>query len=200
VRTATAADVGAIRSLIAHAFADDPLLRWIFPDDAHRLEQTAAWLGLFVEGAVRGGRVDLLQDGDDLVAVALWRMPDDPRPAAPPTPTVGGLLAAFVGTARAEELGRGLRVFSAAWPEEPFAYLHFLAVAPDAQRRGLGARVLRHGVARASEAGLGTELETTNPANLPFYAAAGFRVSRELALEPDGPPAWALWRDPGDGA
>ena len=42
-------DVAGIRAVLAEAYFDDPLTRWIFPDPALRLRASAAWWGLFVE-------------------------------------------------------------------------------------------------------------------------------------------------------
>jgi ribosomal protein S18 acetylase RimI-like enzyme len=186
--------VAEIRKVVAEAFAEDPLIGWIFPDDDRRLEASAAWLGLFLEGYVEAGRIDVVEEGDELVAVAVWRIPHDAPLPRPELPSIPGLLAALVGGPRSAAIGAGLHVLTSAWPQGPFAYLHFLAVSPQHQRRGMGRQVIQPGLAAAEAAGLGVELESTNPENLSFYRSLGFAVTRELVIEPDGPPAWAMWR------
>lgn len=191
------ATAAAARTLLARAYATDPLIRWLFPETEHRLDSSAAWLGLFVEHYLRGGgQVDIVGPAP-LTALAAWRLPAPVRPvAAPALPTLAGLLTALVGTARASELGAALSALGALRPAGPYAYLHFLAVDPDEQGRGSGSALLRHGLARQAGTGLGAYLETTNPRNLEFYAAAGFTVQQTVALAAGGPTVWAMGRPP----
>ena len=67
-------------------------------------------------------------------------------------------------------------------------------MAPAHQGRGLGRRVAAPGIAAATEAGLGVQLETTNPRNPPFYRSLGFEETSQFTLGPDGPAAWSMWR------
>ena len=192
---ANPSDLPAIRRIVAESFCSDPMMEWIFRDAETRLDSVAAWLGLFVEGYVLGGRVDVLRD-DGIQAVAMWRMPDqDPEFAG--TPSISGLLSALVGRARAHEVATGLRTIGTLTPGQPFAYLHGLAVDVDHQRRGLGTRVVEPGLAAAGQSGLGAHLETTNPSNIPFYRSLGFEVTGHHKLGPTGPEMWALWKAAG---
>lgn len=176
-------DLPGVRTLLAQAFVDDPMLQWIFPEEFIRLEATAAWFGIFVERYAAIDRVMTLDDG----AVMLWRMPDDPREPPATLPTVGGLLAALVGLERAGAIGDALGVIAEITPSEPHVYVNFLGVDPSRQGRGLGLRLLRPVVAAARDAGLGVHLETTNPRNVGFYERMGFIQTGEGRLGADGP-------------
>jgi ribosomal protein S18 acetylase RimI-like enzyme len=184
----------AVRRVLAEAFVDDPLFQWIFPDPEMRLDATAAWMGLFVEQYLQHAHVDLIEVADEVVAAALWRPTYTGPLPYPEYPSLPGLLGALVGAERQRLLGQGLHAFSTARPDGPFAYLHFLAVAPNLQGQGLGKKLIQRGLDAATAAGVGVHLETTNPTTIGFYESLGFEVSHELALEPDGPPAWAMWR------
>jgi hypothetical protein len=85
VRTAVTADAPAIRTLLARAYQEDPLLAWVFPDEATRPEATAAWLGTFVDRYLPAGRVTVVDDGPKIAGVAIWRWPghSGPRMSAP---------------------------------------------------------------------------------------------------------------------
>jgi len=190
---ASISDLPAIRRIIAEAFQSDPMMEWIFPDRTTRLDSLAAWLGLFVEGYLLGGRVDVLRL-EAIKAVAIWRMPGDDL-AFPRAPSITGLLTALIGRARAEQIGVGLRTIGTLTPTQPFAYLHFLAVDINHQRKGFGRMVVEPGLIAAGHAGLGAHLETTNPSCIPFYRSIGFEVSGHHKLGPTGPEMWALWRD-----
>ena len=188
--------VPEIRTLLARAYAADPLLAWVFPDEQYRVEATAAWLGASVERYVAVGEVEHEREGDVLVAVALWRRPWTSLAGGPDhLPTAPGLLRALIGPKRAMKVAAGFRAVPPPPDDVPVAYLHFLAVAPGAQGRGLGGRLLDRVAARARADGLPLRLDTTNPANLPFYEAHGLTVRAEDRLGPTGPAIWRLESD-----
>ena len=186
----------AIRRVLGEAFAPDPLLVWLFPDDATRLDATAAWLGLFAERYLTRAPIHAIV-GDDVAAVALWQQPGETAlPVASGPPTIGGLLAALLGPARSAELGDALRAIASVRPTRRHSYLQFLAVSPEHQGHGMGHRLIMPGMAAADNEGVGVHLETTSARNLPFYRSLGFEVSHEVRLEPGGPELWAMWRSP----
>jgi ribosomal protein S18 acetylase RimI-like enzyme len=180
------------RTLLANAFAEDPLMRWFFPDDDARPHACAALFGLFAEQYLAAGRVDVVHRGRP-VAVAMWRWPDTAaveQPASLPTPP--GLMTALMGAGRAAEVGAAMGVISELRPPEPYAYLHLLGVDPAARRQGLGGEVLQPGLEAARGAGLTACLETMNPANVSFYEAHGLSVRHQVRLAAGGPTVWAM--------
>lgn len=189
---ATLADLPAIRALLGAAYADDPLSGWIFPGAATRRDACAAWFVLFAEQYVGGAQATVVRDGPDVVAVALWRMPDDQPLSSAGTPGIAGLLAALVGVERAGEIGAGLHAIGDLRLAEPHAYLNFLAVAADRRRHGLGRQVLEPLFVAAARKGLPVALETTNPANYAFYETLGFVETGRIGIGADGPLLRAL--------
>jgi len=186
--------VARARTVLARAFFDDPLMVWFFPDPDVRPHACAAMFGLLAEHYLADGRVDVGTRSAP-VGVAMWRWPG---PEAPPEdgpeelPSIGGLMAGFMGAARAREVGAAMASLDALRPPEPYAYLHLLAVDPDACRQGLGGELLDRGLAAARDAGLVACLDTMNPANVPFYEAHGMSVRHEVQLGQDGPTSWAM--------
>ncbi|MFM2077911.1 MAG: hypothetical protein RJA49_1801 [Actinomycetota bacterium] len=192
----TPVGVAQVRAVLGAAFADDPMLRWIFRGVEGQEHATAAWIGLFVEAFAAVGTVDVVcGDGGEVVAVAMWRTDARSLPFAE-LPSVGGLMTALLGAARTAEVGAGLGEFAAQKPQPPYHYLMFLGVHPQHQGRGLGRQLVAAGQARAAAEGQGAYLESTNPRNLAFYASLGFASLGEFTLQPDGPPAWRLWWAP----
>ncbi|SDF54369.1 Acetyltransferase (GNAT) family protein [Blastococcus aurantiacus] len=186
--------VARARTVLARSFFDDPLMVWFFPDPDVRPHACAAMFGLFAEHYLADGRVDVATRSEP-VGVAMWRWPGPD--AAPPDgpeelPSIGGLMTGFMGAARAREVGVAMASLDALRPPEPYAYLHLLAVDPDACRQGLGGELLDRGLAAARDAGLVACLDTMNPANVPFYEAHGMSVRHEVQLAPDGPTSWAM--------
>jgi ribosomal protein S18 acetylase RimI-like enzyme len=185
--------VSSVRAVVGAAFADDPMLRWIFRGVEAHEHATAAWVGWFVEAFAAAGTVDVVLDASGApVAAALWRTGPGQLPY-PSLPHLPGLMTAILGSQRANEVLAGLGAFAEHKPEPPFHYLQFLAVHPAQQGSGIGRQLVLHGQRRAAAEGLGVYLESTNPRNLPFYGSVGFRQTGEFALQPDGPAAWSLW-------
>jgi ribosomal protein S18 acetylase RimI-like enzyme len=156
-------DVPAIRTLLAEAYADDPLSEWIFPDPETRPHACGAWYGLFAEQYVQGARATVVREGSRITAVALWRLPGDEPLSSNGVPGIAGLMTALVGPERVGAIGDGLHAVGTVQPREPHAYLNFLAVAADRRRTGLGRLVLQPLVDAARRAQLFAHLETTNP-------------------------------------
>ncbi|HYB53912.1 MAG TPA: GNAT family N-acetyltransferase, partial [Thermoanaerobaculia bacterium] len=67
-------------------------------------------------------------------------------------------------------------------PDEPHWYLPMIGVEPMAQRRGLGAELMRHGVARCDREGTLAYLESSNPRNISLYLRFGFDVLDEIRV------------------
>lgn len=195
VRRAGPGDVPEARTVLAAAFDASALMRWALPDAATRRDAIAAWLGPALDRYVAVGRVDVVEDEDGIRAVAAWRLPR-PVPEHPvlrSAPSGAGALAALVGAERAARVLEVLGGSAAHAPDEPAAYLHFLAVRPDAQGGGLGSRLVRHALAEHDAAGTTTWLCTADARNLPFYARLGYGVVGEVDLEGTA-TLWALHR------
>ena len=97
-----------------------------------------------------------------------------------------------------DSFGRGGRweeLISKHHPKEPHWYLQTLAVAPSAQRGGIGTALIEPGLARADADGVGAYLETQRESNIPYYRRFGFELTDEISLH-DSPPLWLMWRPP----
>ena len=130
IRRALAGDADAVRALTRAAYA-----KWVPVIGREPKPMTAAY-----DQAVHEHRIDLLFEGDDLVALI-------------------------------EIIDRGDHLL-----------IKNLAVAPHAQRRGHGKRLLAHAEALAADLGRPLLRLYTNPrfaGNIDLYASAGFAVDRE---------------------
>lgn len=186
----------AVREVVARAFHDDPMIEWLFPHPDQRLDAAAVWLGLFVEAFAQGGHIDQLEEDGKVVAASAWRTALQDRPPFAPLPNLLGLITAFVGRERTQEILKGFAMLGAAHPTEPHAYLQLLAVTPDCQGRGLGRRVLQPCLDASDAAREGVYLETMTERNVKFYRSLGFEVTAEMELDGGGPRTWAMYRPP----
>ncbi|CAM5668594.1 N-acetyltransferase [Streptomyces avidinii] len=199
IRCARPAESGAIASLLARAFADDPVMTWMIPDAADRERRIARYFRLAQrQQRPRAGGVRVAATGDGrLLAAALWSGPGRWKPSALRE------LAALPHYARAFGL-RGLpragevdNAMHEAHPRTPHWYLPSVGTDPGLQGTGVGTALLRQQLAACDRLGQPAYLESSKASNVPFYERLGFRVTGELRLPEGGPVIWPMWRDAG---
>ncbi len=179
-----------VADVASRGFFDDPVMSWVFPDDARRAEQLRVSFGTLARRFLaRTGRIDLL----DETCVSMWLPPDPPPPPEeePPPPSSWHLFSAEIA-ARFTALGQ---VMEAVHPAEPHWYLGVVATVPDEQGRGLGARILAPVLELCDRDGVPSYLESSNARNLPFYFRHGYVQTGEIVV-PDGPTLFPMWREP----
>jgi len=159
----------AIRTLVS-AFEDDPVERWLYPDQAQYRRHFPAFIAAFGGAAFHDQTVWRLGDFD---AVAFWfgpgREPDGEAVVQVLVETTSDDLHAdsFVTL---EQMAEG-------HPTEPHWYLPWFGVDGELQGRGLGTHLMRNCLEIVDASGLPAYLETPNPRTVPFYERAGFRVT-----------------------
>jgi ribosomal protein S18 acetylase RimI-like enzyme len=184
----------SLTSLLAEAFRDDPMVRWLFPNETRRVRRLRRTYELDVRHRLNGRAIPFVVQHS---GVAFWHPPGDVT-----LPAWAALrIAPGYASVGARHPLRALRVLSEVIrrrPPDPHWYLSHLAVDPGHRSEGLGRRLLQVGCSRADHEGVGVYLETTNPANLAFYAAAGFQQAGCVEV-PGAPPVWSLSRTAGRG-
>ncbi len=191
IRRASEDDVGRVARTVCLAFADDPVMRWLVPDDD---EYEAQHQVMFGNVARRWLATESLWCTDDVVAIAGWVPPG--RPEVDPDGVVqyehpGWRLARFA--ALREAMGANT-------PPEPHWYLNMLATHPDWQRQGLGGSLMGTVFELADEQGLPCYLETETAANVAYYRHHGFVIRSEwdvATADSEGPHMWGMLRPAG---
>ena len=190
---------GQAAAALAASHADYPAFRAVFPDPRRRARALPPFFRATVRDAIPFGAARAAVDGPTVLGVAVWLPPGAfPWTAARKlraTPAMLAVLAAdprsfraFVGYGAAAE-----RLH----PTEPHWYLEVLGIRPEAQRQGLGRRLVQPVLDRADEEGLPCLLETSDRANVPYYERFGFTVTDDaLALVAGGPTHVAMRRNP----
>jgi GNAT superfamily N-acetyltransferase len=168
ITRATPADRDRVISTVAAAFRTDPAMRYFFPDDATYLDHLAAFCGYLFDKRVARGTVWVAESG---AAAALWD--------APVLNGATGAVLELPGDAL-DRISRYDAAVESVMPSQPHWYLGIIATHPDYAGRRLGRALIAAGVAQAREAGLPAYLETSNPANVDLYQAAGWSIVDKL--------------------
>jgi ribosomal protein S18 acetylase RimI-like enzyme len=188
VRSATADEMSSTIATIVAAFITDPIARFALPAPHHYLRAMPRATREFAGGAFEHGTAHV---SSDFCGAALWL-----RPGVHPNGEA--LERVFRETAHPAHLDDLLATFEQmerSHPEQPHWYLAMIGVEPNAQRRGLGAELMRHGVARCDEDGALAYLESSNPRNISLYLRFGFEVMGEIQVGA-GPVVTPMLRRP----
>ncbi len=198
----TAVDTSARTAgrVLAAAFVDDPVMRWLVPtpDDAARTARLRHLFGSFAATASRtpGARLLATPDG---VGAALWLPPGGWHASAAEQARTFPRSLLAVRTAAVRAL-RVEAVTQRAHPRQPeHWYLHAVGVVPGARGQGLGLPLLRPVLEQCDRDGLPAYLESSNPRNRTFYARLGFTPTQELPVPAGCPSVLGMWREPGAG-
>ncbi|MBK9180135.1 MAG: GNAT family N-acetyltransferase [Acidimicrobiales bacterium] len=192
VRAASAAEVAAA---LGRAFADDPLLTWVFADPGNREGPVRAWMAVVVEAARRRGHAHAAVAATGTLGAALWSPPDvefyDRRTGEQLDEVVRG-----ADGARADTVWEGLLAIAEHHPPDGHFYLSHVGVVPEARGRGVGEVLLRRVLDVCDAEGLPAYLESSSARNVPFYERLGFAVTAEVPLPHGGPVIRPMWREP----
>jgi GNAT superfamily N-acetyltransferase len=189
VRNASRGDLRAVSLVLARAFRDDPVHRWILPGEFDWAVASDAFFAMVMGDMLRHESVFTTEACE---GAALW-IPPYPKPA-----TLRDRLAiaarwyAALGR-RAREIGAQLARIERAHPPEPHWYLAVLGTDPRHQGRGVGSALLAPILARCDADRVPAYLESSKRSNVPFYERHGFSVVGELAIE-GGPVIWRMLR------
>lgn len=175
----------AVATLVL-AFAADPIIRWFLPHPERYLTFFPQAAQLVGEAAFGAGTAEATEADS---GAALWVPPG----SSTNDEAVGDLITRSTDAERHPATFAFLELMGIHHPTEPHWYLPFIGVEPTSQGRGLGSRLLAHGLARADEDGLPSYLEASSPRNRALYERHGFVVTAEIQVA-DSPPLWPMHR------
>lgn len=183
IRSAGDHDLLVLCRTFARSFWDDPVMRWLFPNDDDFADGTVM-IDFFRRLLAHGHSLVT----SDVVAFSLWIPPGRPEVEVESTatePPSVELMAKFIA------LREALTVNT---PAEEHWYLQMVGTHPDWQRRGIGSQLINEGLSWARRDGLGVYLETETEANVAYYRHLGFDVRTEWTVGNGGPRMWGMWR------
>lgn len=175
----------AISTLVL-GFANDPLLRWLWPEPNLYLNFMPR---LVIAEAGQAFELGTAHMEKNCLGVALWLPPGTKLDE-------DALLALdkeSVPKEIREDLHKALEEVDQYRPKEPHWYLVEAAVDPCCHSRGIGTALLEFGLAKCDESGSMAFLESTNPKNITLYERLGFKVQKEVKIA-DGPSLFPMTR------
>ncbi|HNP55712.1 MAG TPA: GNAT family N-acetyltransferase [Gordonia sp. (in: high G+C Gram-positive bacteria)] len=171
--------------VLAHAFRDDPMIRWMMGPSTARDEKVFAFLSRFHRAP---GASDLYVDDDGTpVGAAMWNPPGYTEKVNKWLVPLQAL-AVFRGGFRRSAVVES--IFPKLHPKEPHWYLP--AIGATIQGRGIGSALLEHRLSQVN--GVPAYLESSHRDNIPLYERFGFAVVDEIKLPMDGPLIWPMLR------
>jgi ribosomal protein S18 acetylase RimI-like enzyme len=179
-RRTTPDELGRVTALLGRAFQEDPLWRWALGRDD--TDERRARLTRFFDVVARKvhSRQELIFTAGDFAGAAVWMPPGKWRFSLGDEARVApGVVAAFgaAGTVRLLRLLVGVERLHL---REPHYYLFAIGTDPAHQGRGVGTALLAPMLERCDAEKMPAYLESSNPANLPFYRRHGFEATTEL--------------------
>lgn len=188
VRAAGPDDEAAVLSVVALAFASDPIARWATPDPVKFLASMPQIAKAF---GGRGFAHDSVYIAEGGGGAALWLPPG----VEPDSERMSEIVFQHGQLDRLPELGELMERVRAYHPEEPHWYLPLIGVDPAAQGRGIGAALMKHALARCDAEGATAFLESSNPRNVSLYERHGFEVITTVQVG-SSPPMTPMVRRP----
>lgn len=181
---------------LGQSHARYPAFTSVYPDDRRRNKALAPFFYATVRDAIPFGCVYAAMEGEKVLGIAIW-LP----PGAFPWST-GRKLRATWSFARVWAADpKGFKAFTRLGmnaemrhPRDEHWALEALGIRPEAQRRGLGTRLMNPVLQRADSEGVYCYLETSDPANITYYRRFGFEVVTENPTLPGAPPNIAMKR------
>jgi GNAT superfamily N-acetyltransferase len=185
-------------AVLARAFFDDPMMRWVMPDDTKRAKDFP-WF--FRIATVLGDRYgEVYTTGATVEGNACWLPPGGTKVSMGRMARVGMLKAPFkLGFGPFMRFMKIMNTFEHLHDRdapEPHWYLMLLGVDPPRQGQGVGGALIQPILARADAGKLPCYLETQKTINVPFYQRHGFEVLVEDDIAGGGPHYWTMKRPP----
>lgn len=180
----------AVAAMLAGAFRDDPLSRWIYADHPSRLRWVRADFRLRL---AQHGPDRLTFATDDLSGAAVWAAPGYWKGHT------RGQLRAIPALWRValnqERISAVQRELDRRHPKPPHLYLALLGVDERRRREGIGGAVLAPTLIEADERRLPAYVEAGSPEAAEFYGTLGFDLHGEVRLR-GAPVVYLMWREP----
>jgi len=191
----TAADRERVVDVMAAAFRDYPVMRFVLSDAGDEYgERLRDLTGFYCDKRlVHDWPVLGIRQGQEYVAAALVTAPGE-VPESPEFERIHLELVRAIGRDAYDRMEHYERESSGGEPEDPHYWLGMLGVTPGHQGRGYGRGLLEHiqVMSEGDPISSGVSLSTEEPSNVGYYGRAGYRVIAEADV--GDIHAWCMFR------
>jgi len=190
------ADVEPAAQVMAQAFVDDPLISFMLPINATRVQTLRKFFRVYGEINIKNGRGYGV--GEPLQGVAVWKLPNQENLSIS-IKSLGKffplLLTMYsIGYVRARSILSQIEILHTKYAAEPHFYLDNLAVLPAARGRGLSSKLIRPILEMADSQKVITYTDTVTLSNVSLYEHFGFQCVEASPVQGTGITVYALRR------
>ncbi len=189
------AEVTTIASVLAEAFAADPVVGWMFPDPERRTGQLGRLALVTAHRGVAHGHGYVWRRPGGIDGAAMWAPAGKSFYTADDVLRITDFITA-ADPARAATVLSGLAEMTCHEPAEPHFVLPMIGVRPAAQGAGIGPGLMAGVLEHIDRLGCMAYLESSNPRNVSLYQRHGFEILAEIGLPDDGPIVRPMVRHP----
>lgn len=195
-------DLSQVAAVLSDAFAEDPLIDFMFADPDRSESQRRRMMEISAERGIALGHTYVWRSHDDradahdrvIDGVALWAPPGTGFFGPAEGLRIADLMIGADATRR-PLLGAGMAEVHAYEPEHPHFHLQFFGVRSALRGRGIGAQLLAGCLEWIDRLGYQASLESSNVRNLTVYERLGFSTLAEVEI-PEGPIVRPMVRSP----
>lgn len=186
LRRAIVDDVPHLKGVYAEAFYDDPIVKWMIPDERSRRRRLRRFFAIELRHiALPRGAVWM---STDLSGAAMSTAPGGWR-----LPLRAFLLEGTTFGKWQHRAGRLAVAMQRHHPRQPSYHFRDIGVLPEKQGQGLGSALMRPTLDRCDREGLPAYLEATSERSAALYERLGFQLTDELRVG-NSPPVWLMLR------
>jgi len=180
VSRATQDNLAAVLETLTLAFGSDPVVRWVYPEDAPFRHYFPRFAKAFGGKSLALGTAFV---SEEITGAALWL----PAETEPDEDAMMAIMEEAVSAERLEEIGTYFEMLEPYHPGEPFWYLALLGVDPARQGEGVGSAILGESLRLVDAQHRPAYLEATCERNAALYRRHGFE-QMGLVEQPGCPP------------
>ena len=165
--------------ILSKSFDDNQSINYIVKQDSKRKERIEGLMEYCFKVCLAKGQI-FISDNDKSCALILH--PEKKMGAIKEMLLELKLAISSIGVIRSFKVLKREKLIKQNQPKEPFYYLWFIGVAPDAQGKGIGSALIEEVFQKYNEETRPFYLETSVVKNLSWYEKYGFKLFKELDL------------------
>lgn len=169
------------------AFSADPFMRWMYPEADAYIQHFKKFVEAFAGAAFEQ---DAAFVDEAFGGACMWFPPG----TEPDGEALARHAMETISPERLAGLGDYFNQMEEYHPEEDVWYLPMVGVDARFHGQGLGARLMNWSLAKTDEMGIPTYLESSNPANIPFYKRLGYEAIGKIQISDECPILTPMYR------